>query len=115
MSCAPRAEPLVLLAGMGKTGTMSLSIALAMLGLNVAHFNCVKACRTRDKNGGCNASDVVDHHKLGARYMLIRHSLERAPVARASLCQFDAFGAVGDVPISHLAPLITMPMALAQR
>ena len=48
----PGGPPLVVLAGMGKTGTMSLSVALAMLGLNVGHFSCVKRCRRGVSGGG---------------------------------------------------------------
>jgi hypothetical protein len=104
-----RQTPLVLMAGMGKTGTMSVTIALSMLGLKVGHYNCVKTCRIRGVEGGCKASDVIDDPLLTGEFITLRQALGRlsAPALNhAGLCNFSNVDAIGDVPVAHLAPLI---------
>ena len=42
--CKPRQNPLIIVAGEGKTGTESLATALGMMGLKVAHFDSLIQC-----------------------------------------------------------------------
>jgi len=105
--CA-RTTPLVVVAGSGKTGTESLSTALALLGLKVAHFDTVRECvptTRRPETDTCTQITCFGDQK----YFQTMQGLYKIPTSEYDThnwCQFDDYDAIADSPIDNLAPLI---------
>ena len=109
-SCNTRQKPLVIMAGQGKTGTMSMSIALTMLGLKTAHFDCVTTCKP-PMHSGCPPPHIITNKKLGTQYRQFKRQIyqiqNRAQLEKIDVCQqLDGIDAVGDVPMNQVTPYL---------
>jgi len=109
-SCNTRQKPLVIMAGQGKTGTMSMSIALTMLGLKTAHFGCVTTCKP-PMHSGCPPPHIITNEKLGTQYKQFKRQIyqiqNRAQLEKIDVCQqLDGIDAVGDVPMNQVTPYL---------
>ena len=103
--------PLVLNAGEGKTGTSSISVALAMLGLSAVHQGMYYTCDTNATNVTTNRSTVVDCarvQQMALPYPPLYRQLEQLPIEDYESFDYcsklNAFDSYSDTPFHIFTP-----------
>jgi len=123
--CDPTGKKPIIIAGEGKTGTETMATVLAMLGLQVAHFQSLIQCCSKEDNlplGGAGLAGARCHRPAngstcnGITWMTpylpytdltnVWNSMPTSDFDTFDWCQLNVADAYADVPMPSLTPYL---------